>query len=60
MSADREVTPFGRPSGKRLDRAGAGRTCAEDGCDTVLSRYNKTDRCGVHEPTQVHPAPKSK
>jgi hypothetical protein len=25
-------------------------TCAHDGCDTILSRYNKTDRCGVHAP----------
>jgi hypothetical protein len=46
------MTSFGRPSNKRLDSAPAGRTCAEDNCETVLSRYNKTDRCGVHEPTR--------
>jgi hypothetical protein len=44
---------FGRSSAKRLDTAEAGRTCAQDGCETVLSRYNKTERCGVHEPTHV-------
>ena len=52
MSVDRELIPFGRPSNKRLDSANTGRTCAHDGCDTVLSRYNKTEKCGVHEPTQ--------
>ena len=52
MSPDRLVS-FGRPSNKRLDTAAAGRTCAEDKCETVLSRYNKTERCGVHEPTHV-------
>jgi hypothetical protein len=45
--------PLGRPSTKRLDTAEAGRTCAEDRCETVLSRYNKTERCGVHEPLRV-------
>jgi hypothetical protein len=50
MNAERQPIPFGRPSVKRRDSANAGRTCAEVGCDTVLSRYNKTDRCGVHEP----------
>jgi hypothetical protein len=55
LSADGELIPFGRPSDKRLDKANTGRTCAEDGCDTVLSRYNKADRCGVHEPARVAP-----
>lgn len=27
------------------------RLCAEDGCDTVLSRYNKRTTCSVHTPT---------
>ena len=52
---------FGTPSKKRLDKAKAGRTCAEDNCETVLSRYNTTDRCGVHEPTMAeHAARNSK
>jgi hypothetical protein len=55
MNADRELIPFGRPSTKRLDSEDTGRTCAEDGCDTVLSRYNKTNRCGVHEATRDAP-----
>ncbi len=35
-------------SRERLDSQDRGRLCATDGCDTVLSRYNRTDRCGVH------------
>jgi hypothetical protein len=53
MSDARSLSAFGRPSKKRLDNAEAGRTCAEENCETVLSRYNKTDKCGVHEPTQM-------
>ena len=58
MSEDR-IVAFGRPSKKRLDNAKAGRTCAEDECETVLSRYNKTERCGVHEPAHMLPATRS-
>jgi hypothetical protein len=47
---------FGTPSKKRLDTAEARRTCAEENCETILSRYNMTDRCGVHEPPRVVPA----
>ena len=46
---DRGVSPFGRPSDQPLDRGKAARICAEEGCDTLLSRYNNTNRCGVHE-----------
>jgi hypothetical protein len=49
-------TVLGSPSKRRLDTAKAGRVCAERYCETVLSRYNKTDKCGVHEPTQMAPA----
>lgn len=31
-----------------LDQA-RGRECAEPGCTTRLSTYNKGDRCGVHD-----------
>jgi hypothetical protein len=27
-----------------------GRVCAEDGCDTILSRYNRSKLCWQHEP----------
>ena len=60
MSPERELSRFGRPAGKRLDAVDAGRTCAEDGCDTVLSRYNKTQKCSVHEANPVPPARRSK
>jgi hypothetical protein len=56
MSEVRSSMSLGRPSNKRLDTAEAGRTCAEDNCETILSRYNKTDRCGVHDPTLAAPA----
>ena len=28
------------------------RTCARDGCDTLLSRYNKREFCYSHAPTK--------
>jgi hypothetical protein len=28
----------------------SGRVCAEDGCDTRLTRYNGGDRCFRHQP----------
>jgi hypothetical protein len=31
----------------------AGRTCAADGCTTILSTYNHSEYCGVHERTVV-------
>lgn len=35
---------------------GEGRKCATDGCETVLSRYNKKERCYLHtERTPVDP-----
>ena len=58
LSEERNVRQywFGNPSKRRLDKAEAGRTCAEDNCKTILSRYNMTDRCGVHPPTLTVPA----
>lgn len=32
-----------------------GRECAEPGCTTRLSAYNKNDRCGVHDSLIVPP-----
>jgi len=48
MNARRVVRPYGSPSRERPIGEKAGRTCAEKDCGTVLNRYNKTDRCGVH------------
>ena len=28
------------------------RTCADDGCDTILSRYNRREHCFAHAPTK--------
>ena len=28
------------------------RTCARDGCETLLSRYNKREFCYTHAPTK--------
>jgi hypothetical protein len=30
---------------------GTGRVCADQSCDTIVSRYNKSDRCNLHRPT---------
>jgi hypothetical protein len=47
-----EKNLFGPPSKKkRFDTAEAGRICAEANCETILSRYNQTNRCSVHVPT---------
>lgn len=45
---DREFVP----SGLKVHQARAHppeRRCAEEGCGTILSRYNKGNRCGQHE-----------
>jgi hypothetical protein len=40
-------------SGRRANRRGKpGRVCAEDGCDTRLSIYNRAMRCWQHEPAR--------
>ncbi len=31
---------------------GAGRVCAQKGCDTHLSRYNRRDYCFAHAPVK--------
>ena len=33
---------------------GAGRVCAADGCDTLLSIYNKWRYCWQHEPVHTY------
>lgn len=39
-------------SGRRTRHGSAGRTCAEDACDTRLSIYNRNTRCWQHEPAR--------
>ena len=34
----------------------AGRSCAEPGCSTRLSIYNRTSFCWQHEPTRMYVA----
>ena len=38
----------GVPGGRRAGRAPAGRVCSAEGCDTVLSVYNRKARCSLH------------
>jgi hypothetical protein len=49
MTERREASAVGERSKTRRRTNEAARTCAHEGCDTILSRYNKTDWCGVHE-----------
>ncbi len=35
---------------RRPQQHGIGRVCEHPGCETVLSRYNRRDLCGVHAP----------
>ena len=30
------------------------RTCRHDGCDTMLSIYNRSERCWIHEPPKKY------
>ncbi len=51
-------TLLGAPSpGKGAEsRPARGRMCAEPGCGTVLSTYNRSTRCYLHTaPTHRHP-----
>lgn len=34
-------------------QAAAGRLCAEPGCITVLSRYNRKTTCWLHSPVEI-------
>jgi hypothetical protein len=36
-------------SGERLEQFALGRRCTHDGCVARLSRYNPSDKCGLHE-----------
>jgi hypothetical protein len=39
---------MGQPLGRRPRTHTAGRVCLSEGCDTLLSRYNPSERCRVH------------
>jgi hypothetical protein len=34
-----------------------GRVCDADGCETLLSRYNRSDLCWQHEPLRAYLGP---
>jgi hypothetical protein len=49
------VTKGSKPRGllrasRRYER---GRVCAAEGCDTVLSQYNRRDRCWAHAEMKI-------
>jgi hypothetical protein len=39
-------------SGRAPKTATDMRTCAKDGCDTLLSKYNRREHCYSHAPTK--------
>lgn len=45
MTVDEQATEF--------SDFGAGRVCEWPECDTVLSRYNDSDRCSFHPHTRI-------
>jgi hypothetical protein len=46
----KSVRPLPRPN----KQYSAGRVCAEPGCETKLSRYNKWNYCWQHEPVHAY------
>jgi hypothetical protein len=36
-------------------QAASGRTCAQKGCDTQLSVYNRAEKCWAHAGTKISP-----
>lgn len=51
MARSKDDPPFGAPDrGKESSaRAPRGRVCAQSGCRTVLSIYNKSTLCSIHQ-----------
>jgi hypothetical protein len=47
------VSAFMGPSNRRRENVEPARICAKVDCETVLSRFNKTELCGVHEPERT-------
>jgi hypothetical protein len=46
----------GRP-GREPRTYREGRVCDADGCETLLSRYNRSDLCWQHEPLRAYLGP---
>lgn len=56
---DQGVPVRGIPPGrgvKRTQTYAENRRCGHEGCGTLLSIYNKAERCWVHEPPQKYVA----
>jgi hypothetical protein len=50
MVAHSRSTKIGSSSGSRIPKVSArGRVCVNDGCSTVLSIYNESPNCSMHE-----------
>ncbi len=50
MATKSTATQFGTPDRGKITKTSArGRVCAADGCNTVLSVYNDSPVCSVHE-----------
>jgi len=49
-----DILRASRPRGRsrRPKTADAGRVCTTDGCETVLSQYNRADFCNRHKPVK--------
>jgi hypothetical protein len=45
-----------RPLPRKNRQWSSGRTCAEDGCPTELSIYNRSKYCWAHEPVHYYVA----
>jgi len=46
---DGSLLAEGLASGLAPESFGTGRVCVEPSCDVLLSRYNSTDWCALHE-----------
>jgi hypothetical protein len=45
-------------SSAKVESYAVGRVCERDACTTVLSKYNKSPFCSVHEPRTFTPNPR--
>ncbi len=49
MNGETNRTQFGVPEKSKKVRAAKGRTCDRPECDTILSTYNDSSTCWIHE-----------
>ena len=49
-----DILRASRPKGRsrRPKTADLGRVCGTEGCDTILSQYNRADYCNRHKPVK--------